>query len=88
MYRKKQAEIKHFQDIARQARTVLEDADKGVTAELEVLPVTAPQPSKRLLKRCPSLPITASRAKLDAEDDGALEELAKLQAELEGDAAF
>ena len=67
---------------------MLEDADKGVTAELEVLPITAPHPSKRQLKRCPSLPISASRAKLDAEDDGALEELAKLQAELEGDAAF
>jgi hypothetical protein len=46
----------------------------------------APQPSKRVLKRCPSLPITASRAKMDQEDDAALANMEKIQAEL--DASF
>jgi hypothetical protein len=84
LYRKKQAEIKHYQEIARKARTMLEDADKGVPAMPEV--AAAPQPSKRVLKRCPSLPITASREKLKQEDDAALANMEKIQAEL--DASF
>jgi hypothetical protein len=83
LYHIKQVEIKHFQEIASKARTMLDGADKGVPAMPEV--VAAPEPSKRILKRCPSLPITTSREKLDKENDATLEYMAKIQAELAGD---
>ena len=66
LYRRKQAEIKHFQDIVRKARTMLDDADKGVPAMPEMTAAAAPRRSP-LLQRCPSLPITASRDTLDKE---------------------